>query len=604
MIRNQLIWVLSTFFVTISLSAQIEEVVSPLLGRSMSNFKVTTGNCDTTGLPFQDDFSGVEGWPDQRRWCDNKVWINDTYGLDVPTLGVATFDGLDENGQAYDINDNDSDTIADVLTSKYIGFGPNPQNVYLSFLYQVGGRGERPTSGDFLTVQFWSPVDSSWLPVWIKNADSIIDFRHAIIPVDSSIWLQDGFRFRFAAFGARSGSFDIWNIDYVRLGAGRSPVDTAFTDAGFTRQHPSLLTNYWQVPWFHLQNVPNPFVDEFDLHYRKNGDTLSVSINLRGYTMEYDGNPLQSKNGIPWNNFSYNKEHPVPVPIDPVNLLPPPSGPFELSVTSIMTGANDGFRSNDTVTGRHNFDNYYAYDDGSAERVYGLTNVGGAITAINLTPLKPDTLKGFYVYFGQAKVDAKLNDFQIGVWENDNGIPGDLIYLSDTSYTPDYFNHNQYAAYPVDSAVFINNSVFVGLKQRTVDPLNIGLDVNRPDGDTLTTIYYNDGINWYQSLFPGNLMIRPYFSYQPQDLTTPELEEEASITVFPNPVEDVLNISLKEDVDCNWSVMDINGRILMEGSIDYLDSQISCRQLNSGLFILTLTSDEGQFLGHFKFIKK
>lgn len=584
-------WWLALCFSPFFLSAQISEISQPVTFRPFSEWsKTLSGPCDTIGLPLEDDFSGREGAPDSRRWCDAKAWINDSYGWDVPTLGVATLDGLDENGQAYDISDNSSDTLADVLTSKHIRFTNNPQNVFLSFLYQAGGRGERPTSGDFLTVQFWSPTDSSWTEVWRKEADSIETFRHAIIAVDSSIWLQNGFQFRFAAYGARSGSFDIWNLDYVRLAANRSATDTSFTDAAFTRQHPSLLKDFWQIPWFHLAGLPSPFKTDYQLHYRKNGDTLSVSINLRRYAIAYNGSTIQSKGGIPWNNFSYNKEHTVPVPIDPVVLAPPPTAPFDLVVTSVMDGANDGFRSNDTVIGRHRFDNYYAFDDGSAERVYGLSNVGGAITAINLTPLKPDTLKGIYLYFGQAKVDAKLNSFRIGIWENVNGLPGQMIYLSDSMYSPEYFNTDQFAAYALDTTgIFLDRSVFIGVQQRSVNPLNIGLDINRPDGDTSTTIFYNDGVNWYQSLFTGNLMLRPYFQYQPIDLSTGRnLTEELAFSLYPNPATHSVTLKWEDDEVRKVLVLDLFGREQGQWNL-YSGDVLEVSHWAKGLYILKVT---------------
>lgn len=584
---NSKCW-LALCFSPFILSSQIKEESLPLTHQPIAEgMKMMSTPCDTIGLPLEDDFSGREGAPDSRRWCDAKAWINDSYGWDVPTLGVATLDGLDENGQAYNINDNSSDTLADVLTSKFIRFTNNPQNVFLSFLYQPGGRGERPTSGDFLTVQFWSPLDSSWTEVWRKEADTIETFRHAIIAVDSTAWLQDGFQYRFAAYGARSGSFDIWNIDYVRLAANRSATDTNFTDAAFTRQHPSLLKDFWQIPWFHLAGLPSPFKTEYQLHYRKNGDTLSVSINLRRYSIAYNGVNIQSKGGIPWNNFSYNKEHIVPVPIDPITLTPPPNAPFDLTVTSVMDGANDGFRSNDTVIGRHRFDNYYAFDDGSAERVYGLSNVGGATTAINLTPLKPDTLKGIYLYFGQAKVDAKMNGFRIGIWENVNGLPGQLVYLSDSMYTPEYFNTNQFAAYALDTAgIYLDRSVFIGVQQRSVSPLNIGLDINRPDGDTATTIFYNDGVNWFQSLFKGNLMLRPYFQYQPVDLSQEvSFIKEEALQLYPNPARQNVTLKWDDKEACEVQVIDLFGRIKGQWTLHSGDA-LEVDQWAKGLYIV------------------
>ena len=54
---------------------------------------------DTIQLPFWDDFSSYTGQPSSEWWASsNDVWVNATLGLHPPTLGVATFDGLNSNG--------------------------------------------------------------------------------------------------------------------------------------------------------------------------------------------------------------------------------------------------------------------------------------------------------------------------------------------------------------------------------------------------------------------------------------------------------------------------------------------------------------------------
>src|SRR4051794_25290576 len=51
---------------------------------------------DTLELPFNDDFSEPGIYPSPSRWMDNKVFINSDMPRVLPTVGAATFDGLDE----------------------------------------------------------------------------------------------------------------------------------------------------------------------------------------------------------------------------------------------------------------------------------------------------------------------------------------------------------------------------------------------------------------------------------------------------------------------------------------------------------------------------
>ena len=133
------------------------------------------------------------------------------------SIGVATFDGLNEYGFAYKENALGSDSIADVLTSKFLNlFGLT--DVYLSFQIQEGGRGELPSNADSIVVEFWSPITSDWMQVWGQKGTGVASaFKSVIIPVLGSNYLNNGFRFRFAAYGARAGAYDIWNLDYVQL---------------------------------------------------------------------------------------------------------------------------------------------------------------------------------------------------------------------------------------------------------------------------------------------------------------------------------------------------------------------------------------------------
>ena len=53
-------------------------------------------------LPFYDDFSYAGPYPNPSLWLDQYVFVNNTKGVAPPTIGVATFDGLNQFGYPYD----------------------------------------------------------------------------------------------------------------------------------------------------------------------------------------------------------------------------------------------------------------------------------------------------------------------------------------------------------------------------------------------------------------------------------------------------------------------------------------------------------------------
>ncbi|MFB0997575.1 MAG: hypothetical protein QMC28_02590, partial [Flavobacteriales bacterium] len=53
-------------------------------------------------------------------WQDNFAFRNNDYGINPPTIGVVTFDGLNENGYPYNFTSPTAYGLADYLTSKPI----------------------------------------------------------------------------------------------------------------------------------------------------------------------------------------------------------------------------------------------------------------------------------------------------------------------------------------------------------------------------------------------------------------------------------------------------------------------------------------------------
>ena len=284
-----------TFFASILAvvaTAQVQEITTVLKGAPVTSWSVES--TDTLVPPFTDDFSYPSDKPSAALWQDAKVWVNDEMALFQNSLGVATFDGLNEYGFAYKENALGSDSLADVLTSAYLDL-QGLSNVYLSFQLQEGGRGELPSNNDSIVVEYWSPVTADWTQVWgQKGSGTSGPFSSVILPVQGANYLQKGFRFRFAAYGARAGAYDIWNVDYVQLDKDRNPSDTIITEPAIARAHPLIIGSgaYTSWPWWvsNASSVANrPSTLEFI--YRRNGAVPSGgwSLNLGQFRWEENG---------------------------------------------------------------------------------------------------------------------------------------------------------------------------------------------------------------------------------------------------------------------------------------------------------------------------
>ena len=70
--------------------------------------------------PFIDDFSYDFPQVNPDLWDQSSVFVNRTYPINPPTIGVATFDGMNEKGLARDFYPSTSSEPSDTLLSKEI----------------------------------------------------------------------------------------------------------------------------------------------------------------------------------------------------------------------------------------------------------------------------------------------------------------------------------------------------------------------------------------------------------------------------------------------------------------------------------------------------
>lgn len=545
----------------------------------------------TSRFGFIDDFYYYSHIPDPALWADRDVYINHTYGIGMPSLGVATFDGLDANGQPYDITAGQVSRECDRLTSRHLDLS-GMSDVYLSFLYQEAGNGERPSNMDSLRLQFQAPGDTIWTSVWnaIGGAGPFESFKGVVVPVDRPEWLQKGFRFRFTNFGNPSGAFDVWNLDYVILNEGRDSTDTLIADVAYVRQHQTLIRNGFEsMPWWVYANNPGQYNrTSVEQAYMRNVAPGSVTLLLSGYTLVGQGlNEAVGANindGAGHDQLSYQKVTWNQSISAFDNNLSAINGPFTLTMNSYFSGTNQGLRRSDTLKREQFFGNYYAFDDGSAERAYGIANQAGAISLTSIELPESDTLKGMYIYFQPASVNPRNNAFQIVVHEYNNGVPGPAIFESDSMFVPRFSEHNQFIPYQLeDNAFFMSaGTYFIGTKQRDAAKLNIGFDVNNSGA---TEIVYGDGTNWFPSAFTGSIMMRPYFRFEAPEISVKKEKKMHRWKVYPNPTGDRIRIQDDLQRDLSYVIRDMQGRDVLRGDINS-GSDVSLGHLAPGTYLL------------------
>jgi hypothetical protein len=553
-------------------------------------------------LPFADDFSSTEVYPSPLRWMDNKVFINSTFARVMPTVGVATFDGLDEFGNAY-VPGATGAGSADVLTSQPLLLSTKPQggtyttadSIYISFYYEKQGYGDAPETSDSLILEFYRPSQSAWTRAWYSTGgvtsgqDTV--FTKTDVLIDAS-YLEDGFQFRFRNYGNLSGSLDHWHIDYVRV-LSTTGVSTALIDQSFTQDKISDLETFTAIPWKHYKNNSNQSAlikDNVNINYIiyqtagvvNSGfrhDAYAPSTNLVG---QFSGGifPAPSNTRLPY-SYALNYIYPV------TEQLNDDSSYFDLVDYFDTPQGGDSIYSNDTVRYRQYFYNYYAYDDGTCENGYDLQNAPNGKIAMKFDMLQADTLRGVQIFFAQQNADVSNKLITLKVWSS---LSPEVVLYQLPSQHPAYIDSiNGFATY-VFSTPVAASSFYIGFQQVSADLMHVGYDRNT---NSYGKMFYNITGTWsFVNVFPGTLMIRPLVGGAlPLTSVNENPEKESSVRCYPNPTSGNLYISAADNyIYDRIKVSDLSGRIVFEDI--YKEGWCNLSSLKAGAYMVHLEGSE------------
>lgn len=535
-------------------------------------------------------------------WLNEQAYHNYRFSVNPWSLGVVTFDGLDEYGYPYNFG-GIANQVNDILLAKPMdlsGYSP-ADSVYFSFLYQKEGFGDKPEMDkDSLFVEFYSPVTGTWKRVWRTNGGALTDFQVAHIPLTNVDYFQKGFQFRFGNYSSPAGALDHFHIDYVHLRDQSGYQDTLFKDFALVYPISTLLKDYTSVPWKHYRANHNDKMSDSVKFTVRNGSELTEN-NLNGLVNVYHEGNLEGSFTLNASTLSggdinygprttYESYHDFSTGyfFDP-NLTNDTLAYFDYLGTATAQFPNNPV--NDTTFGRQVFENYYSYDDGTAEKAYGITGVQ-SLLAVKYDAYQADSLIGVQIHFVPTVIDLSNDLFLLTVWDDNDGKPGDVIYEDEFYYPrqPIYTNgRNEFHTYVFKDTmkVGVGETFYVGMRQIDEDRLSIGFDANHDNADK-TFWSVNGGGNWYNANYPGSVMIRPIVSslmdYTLGIETNELVAVDYNFTIYPNPTRSVVNIRLENTTnESSFQILDLNGRVIKEFTGT---SQVDVSTLQSGIYLV------------------
>ncbi|KAA3438726.1 T9SS type A sorting domain-containing protein [Rufibacter hautae] len=515
----------------------------PRLGADFGKTALKPGNTpqplasgDTLALPFFDDFAKGEGAPDPALWTSRGgVSVTNRYAANPPSIFAASFDGLQADGQPYGVSTSIGPT--DTLTSKPFNLGglQSQDSIYLSFYWQSGGLLDAPDFSSsnlfFLQLEF-KDANGAWNPVWTQKGNGrSTDFAPVMLTLKESRYLYNGFQFRWVSSGRQSGLRDVWHVDYVYLDRNRRMGQLQTFDVALTQRLPSLLQRYTSMPIW--QFLENPAAETRAQVGSEMGNLSNVpaAISWRASVRNLTTGVVDTflRGSAPVNAGTR-----TPITAAPSSaFLGSQSQPYSLETLLFLNTKEPNFytRYNDTLRRQTDLQDYYAYDDGSAETGFSYPSGSAVQLAYQFDLNKTDRLKSVRIYFTGTNTPG--TELFLRIWNDNNGLPGTQPVYEQRFVLPAAADLNNWLDITLERQIEVQGRFYVGYRQPSGGVfVNIGFDLNENADGKLFAM--NGATAWGPvANLGGALLLRPVMAgtltSAGDDLAT------AESLLYPNP---------------------------------------------------------------------
>ncbi|MBO0952394.1 T9SS type A sorting domain-containing protein [Fibrella forsythiae] len=550
-------------------------------------------------LPFFDDFSTSRQIASPTRWAaGSSVYINNTLTVNHPSVNVATFDGLRLNGLPYALNDENAEGGTDTLTSLPIDLGglTISNGVYLSFYWQRRGLGELPDATDSLSLEFLGS-DRVWRKVWTQGG-GVIDnnFAFQLLQVDNQVYFHPAFQFRFRSRGRQSGMFDSWHIDYVYLNRDRTATNRPLRDRAMRQPVTPLLRRYTAMPLRQflakpaaelVDTVRSDFTNLFTEFIPINSG-FSIRDRVSGRLFQYDTlrNPINAL-GLSRNPLAFRPV--LPTGLSDRAVLQTTFNLITKDQSSPDTPGLD-LTLNDTLSATTVLDDYYAYDDGTAETVKQV-NQRLARVAVKFSLNQPDAVKGVRINIAPTRRDQRGQTILLGIYGNNNGQPTDQPILQQPFSVSYAAQRNGFTEFMFAIPVNVPDTVFYVAFSQLDDPaIPVGFDRNSPFRDKL---FVNLGTRWDRVTDQdGALLLRPVMNGRTVIITA--TEPTVAAQVFPNPTSGRLNWAGSLAGSVQLDVLDLSGRMVQTMPLSPNQTSTDLGSLPDGFYLLRFIDEQAR----------
>ncbi|MFC7669629.1 T9SS type A sorting domain-containing protein [Hymenobacter humi] len=547
------------------------------------------------------------------------------------TRGAATLDGLRASGRSYSGTVASSYGTLDSLVSQPInlsGLSVNDQ-VYLSFAWQAGsivGAPNRNIGNTTVRLELFAKVSGgAWESVWVyRSVNQVTAFRQEVINLNQAKYLHGDFQFMFVATGNRSDNSDGFSVDYVVLDRGRARgmADTTFVDfatsAGLKGLNPSgglnsPLRRYAAMPVWQF-NAATPANSEITTRLGVNVSNLSAGV--LPVPIGVVGTVRQAPNGAALGTWAQRTKQFTTVPrqdsvLGSPNRVAIPTTPeaktmrYTLALNSQET--NPHTLSNDTISRDVELNNYYAYDDGTAENITQLIpySTGQASAfAYRIDLNRPDYVRALRLYPVFTASDQASRAVTINVWEDNGGKPALTALATKTVVIPvsQASGAGQYVEIAFDQPVRVTGTFYVGYSQPSQGrDLHYGLDLNNSFPPAHLWRRDNTGTWDTVSFVPrgtarrGALMMRAVMNNNVATATA-AARQAAAYSLYPNPARG--SVTIVGPGFARAAVLDAVGRTVWEQpKAQSGQATLVLPYLPAGVYTVRLTLADGSTVG-------
>jgi hypothetical protein len=247
--------------------------------------------------------------------------------------------------------------------------------------------------------------------------------------------------------------------------------------------------------------------------------------------------------------------------------------------------------------------NYYAYDDGSAERSWTVQGAGSQV-ALKFFNYTEDTLMGLAVNWLPYGVNHSNQTFFLKVWSDNAGAPGSLISENFNYQYPQYTDsvgYDSFTFHELDNPLVLGvGTYYVGWVQSDAPTYDVGNDKN--SNNNPAKLFYSLGVDqpWQASQVTGSVMIRPVLRSGKQQIWNGidggDSTQEWGLA-YPNPALDCIQFDAPGS--CEFEVFDVTGQLVHKGSSLNSHVVIDVNAWPQGLYFIKALSKGQQHVFRF-----